>query len=391
MRIETLRKVIPMIFNELDKQSVPFIWGLHGTGKSECIEQICKENGWKMQDFRLNLMADEGDIIGLQDFIRNAEGSAIGVSHIMPTYLAEMFKYCKDNPKSKGVLFFDEVNRANRFAILGVLFQITTARRLHLWNFPDNLHIVLAGNPDTEDYNVLNIEDKALLDRFIHLKFTPSTEEFFGYMADKKKDATFCNFFKEQPCFIESAKLATFDISSLASPSRRSLDKNAEPVYRLYKEEKIDLGTMTELLHGIIGGEATSAFVSYIGNIKDHPMSPEDFFKKKASEMKRIKGLASDGRIDVLKVTLDNAIDSLEEKKRITDKEYKALVDFMVDIAPADLVMGIVSTKFYSPAMSAARKSTENYRHRDLCDHIVKGRSETKPDADKPAESEDGE
>lgn len=383
MEIKALKNSIKVVFNA-SKQAVPFIWGLHGTGKSQVIEQICFENGWKMQDFRLNLMADEGDIIGLQDFVKDKEGNSIGVSHVCPAYIKEMFDFCKANPDKKGVLFFDEVNRPSRFSILGVLFQITTARRLHLWPFPENLHIVLAGNPDTEDYSVLNIEDKALLDRFIHIKFEPSHAEFFEYADSKGANATLMNFFKEQPNQIESGSLATFDVSSMAQPSRRSIIELVNPLYERFLSGELSRGEFTELCTGILGSDAVSALNSYLANLKDHPVSPEDLFKKKPSEMKRLKTLTD--RIDVLRVTMDNALAALQEEGNATVKNYKAFVDYLCDFCPADLAINCLigdpsnaeGNFITGKVFQKLRADSKQYRHEDIKE-LIKRKNATAP------------
>lgn len=371
MDIKTLQNFIGDLF-ETHTKIVPFLWGLHGTGKSQVIEGICKERGWKMQDFRLNLMADEGDIIGLQDFIKDADGNSVAVAHMMPAYLREMFEFCKANPDKRGVLFFDEVNRANRFSIIGVLFQMTTARRLHLWDFPENLCIILAGNPDTEDYTTLNIEDKALLDRFLHIKFTPKTAEFHSFAEDKEIDMGFLNFFKEQPGCLESSNLSTFDVAEYASPSRRSVLEVAYPIYSMFKEGRFNEGTLQELMLGCIGGDATSAFLAYQRNLKDHPVTPEDIIKGTKKEMTRLAKLRDDGRIDVLRVTCDNLFKHVSRGDEIADMEYKKLVDFMLEYAPADLAAAYIDD-MCTEKFAIVQKSTGQYRMKELTERLLHG------------------
>ena len=195
MNIENLKLAVPSLFNA---GITPFIWGFHGTGKSQVVRQIAKGLGdWLCFDFRLNTQADIGDILGLQDFVKDSEGRITATTHYKPQWLQKAIDFCEANPEKGAIIFFDELNRAARHDMIGPIFQMSIDKKLHVWDFPKNLHIVVASNPNTEDYNVLSLDDLALLDRFCHIKFTPSKKEFFDYARTKETDSSIVDFLLE--------------------------------------------------------------------------------------------------------------------------------------------------------------------------------------------------
>lgn len=344
MNINTFKKILPLMLRE--DFAVPFLYGTHGIGKSQVIEQTCRENGWKLFDFRLNVIADVGDIIGLQDFVKDEQGNAFAVAHMKPQWLEDMMQFCHANPDKLGVVFFDEVNRAARIDIVGPLFQMTTTRRLHIWDFPSNLKIILAANPDTEDYTVLNLQDKALMDRFVHMELTPTEDEFFSFTKSKGCHSLIESFLRESPKFMEAGDLAEFSVGEKATPSRRTWAEIVDRFIKLNEDGVMTDGEFQELMLGTVGADATHAFMAHRQNRNDHPVDPKHILSGNKAELERLDRLIEEGRLDVIKVTGRNLIEHVQSLDKVSQAKVKRVYDFILDKCPADMLPAFIRDLF---------------------------------------------
>jgi len=333
MNIKTLKEALGYC---LDAKITPWIWGVHGIGKSETIAQLCEESGHLLFDFRLNTQADIGDILGLQDFEKDPNtGKTVATSHFMPIWLKRAFEFCENNPDKKAIIFFDEINRAARRDMVGPIFQMSIDHRLHTYKFPPNLHLIVASNPDTNDYGVLNLDDKALLDRFCHIHLDPPKEEWFKYARNKEHNPVLIDFLQEQPNLMET-DLESFSLQDIVYPTRRSWTK----VNKLLDMD-IPKNIFRDLTMGLVGFTATAAFMKFLDS-DDKPLTVEQVLKDYSKYSKRIKKYSNrktGGRLDILKVTCDNLVAHFKEndEKDISKKEGENLIDFLYDV-PADLL-----------------------------------------------------
>lgn len=366
MNINTFKQAIPFLF----KANVPaFVWGWHGVGKSTVPKQWCKENGWKFFDFRLNTQADVGDFLGLMDFVRDANGNIYATKHFTPQWLVDAIEYCNEHPESGALIYLDELNRAARFDMVGPVFQMSLDKRLHTVEFPDNLKLMVASNPNTEDYNVLNLDDKALLDRFCHIKLTPSRKEFIDYMRDTGKDQRIIDFLLENQKFIEeSDDLEDFSLDEFAKPSRRTW---AEYVDALLKVET-PMPVMKELNKGMVGLTISTAFFKALEN-DDKPLTPGqilDNYKKHKKKVEKLMSAKDGVRSDLFKVSSENLIDHLKKQgdKVITKKQGENLIDYIFDI-PRDYMVTLMRTVFILPSCMPFFQDSQ-YRRKELIEMV---------------------
>ena len=361
MNIQSVLTTLPYLFKA---GITPFFWGSHGIGKSEVIRQAAKALGdWKCFDFRLNTQADVGDILGLQDFEKDSKGHITSSTHYKPKWLEDCIDFCNENPDKGAIVFFDELNRAARHDMVGPIFQMSIDRRLHIWKFPKNLHIVVASNPNTDDYNVLNLDDKALLDRFCHIKFTPSRKEFFEYARVKDTSSSIIDFLVEQPTFIEdSNNLEQFTVDEYTRPSRRTWLNSVDKLLKLDMPKQ----EFQETLKGLVGTTAASSFLAAMEKA-DKPLTAEQvlnkYSKNKTVDGKKVrvkseyaelvakfKVAESGARIDLFKVTNENIEAELKKsEKAITKKKGENLVDYLIDL-PGDVSASVLREWFILPS-----------------------------------------
>lgn len=331
MFISTLKQSLPY----LSKANVAaLVWGHHGVGKSQAVKQYCNESNYLFKDIRLSTL-EVGDFLGLPDFTTDETGNKTSTKFMTPDWLVEVMNYCNDNPKSRAVIFLDELNRARR-DVLQAAFQLVLDKAFHTTKLPANCDVIAAANPNTEDYIVSDIGDEAFMDRFCHIKLTPSTDEFFKHAENTGFNETLVSFLRDQKDLL-SAKNTEFNIE--VKPSRRSW----EFVDRLVKADT-PMNILQELCYGIVGQAATVAFMESFKN-PDKPVSGEDILKSYSKVSKRIQKYADvtdGGRIDLIKHTAESLMKLLNERKdALTKKEQTNICAFLDDV-PVDLSFELV-------------------------------------------------
>lgn len=322
MNIKNLKEALPYIF---EANLATMIVGHHGIGKSQAVKQYTEENNLEFIDLRLGTQ-DVGDLLGLADFERDSGGNLVATKFMRPDWFPT---------GGKGIIFLDEVNRATR-PVLQAVFQLVLDKRLHRYELPKGWHVIAAMNPSTQDYIVTDISDKAFMDRFCHIKLSPSKQEFFSYAEDRKFNPELLSFLRNQPELLQD-QLEEFSLE--VTPSRRSWDA----VNRLLSisetgKKKIPQFLLQELCKGLVGTSAAGALIKAL-NSKEKPITGEQILKDYEKYQKRILSYkdVKTNRIDALKFTSDDLEKEISErKKKLTDKEQKNLASFLWDL-PRDL------------------------------------------------------
>lgn len=330
MYIKQLKESLPY----LSKANIPImIWGAHGIGKSQSVKQYAEENDFHFTDIRLGTL-EVGDFLGLSDFEKDGKGQSVATKFVTPDWLKEVMSYCKSNPNSKAIIFLDEFNRARR-DVLQASFQLVLDKRFHTHVLPENCYIIAACNPNTDGYIVTDLSDKALMDRFCHIKLEPSTDEWLDFAGKKQFSTEIIDFIRDQRELLQE-KCDDFSLDEV-KPSRRSW----EMINKLMKVET-PANVLQELCYGLIGHAATVAFVNHIKHA-DKPFTAKqilnDYPKYKEKVTKFIDSTTG-GRMDILNSSITNIKDYFEKIKEkkgvITEKEGKNLMEFILDL-PNDL------------------------------------------------------
>ena len=244
MNITQLKQSLPFL---IKAGLVPNIIGKHGIGKSSVISQYAKENGYSFHPFFLGQMSDNGDLLGLPEFNRDLSGKATSVSFIHPAKLPK---------KPRSILFFDELNRASK-ELLQAIFQLALEGTLHDYTLPEDSAIIMAMNPATDDYSVLDFADKAFADRFVHINLDPTHEEFHSYMNSKYNKSNISEFLKNQTKLLEESDLQPVSLD-FVKPSRRSWDR-----LQLLENTQMPENLFRECGMGIVGTAAMVAYSSW--------------------------------------------------------------------------------------------------------------------------------
>ncbi len=234
----------------------PHLIGLHGIGKSAIIYQYAATRGAEVIEVRVGQMADAGDLVGLQEFVKcELTGKPHSTRHILPDWIMKLVDAIKLGKKF--ILFFDELNRGHK-DLLQAIFEIVYDMSLKGVKFAkDFVNVVAASNPPTDDYAVLDFSDSAFSDRFVHIKIEPSVQEWLDYGRAGNIENSVTDFISEYVPMLENSSLQSFDLK-FVKPSRRSWDRVSK-ILRVKADKEIEL----ELIMGIVGLEPAMAFQKF--------------------------------------------------------------------------------------------------------------------------------
>lgn len=310
---------------------VPYLHGSQGVGKTETVErvaaEISEETGeeWGFVSLHLATQGDVGDLIGLASKDENGR-----TFHCRPEWMPT---------KGKGIIFLDEFNRAHP-DILQVMLPFTLTKKIHTHALPEGWKIVAAGNYSSNNFNVTDISDSALLSRFVHLDFQPTAEEFISYVESKEGDVV-ADWLRNDSAPINRKE--TLDMS-IVRPDNRKIEKALLPLSKdLVLLEPGNEGLRHEILEGCVG---TSAAVSFLAFEKDREktLKAMDILSKYNESKQKIKNIVGDGkdtRLDILSKVVDEILAKLEAKPKLLSENPAYVENFKAFILDSPLELGL--------------------------------------------------
>lgn len=254
-----------------------YIWGHRGLGKSSLVKQLCEENDWGFIDFRASQI-EASDLRGLPD--RHGGRTVYLPPSDLPSadlededahaMIEAGIPSAEISPRrKKGILFLDEVNRAQD-DVLQAIFQLVLDRRIGKYVLPAGWSVVAAGN-FMEGYQVSGFNDPAFLNRFCHLVLSAG-ETTFGEWVQYMNDA--CDGSVQKVVDFVASDLKNLDgsvdgdLGFSIQPSRRSWEM-VQRVLVATEEKPVCEATKTEVIAGLVGRELAIAFSKY-----DCPIKP---------------------------------------------------------------------------------------------------------------------
>jgi hypothetical protein len=245
MRITDLHRAVPYLFK---CKITPLLIGLHGKGKTSFVTQLAQDLDAELLTIRLGTLNDSGDLIGLPAHILGADGKPTHTVYVAPSFLP-VTRDANGNPK-KTILFFDEINRTNKDLIQAVFQCVEKGEQLGPHKLV-NTSVIAAANPNTDDYNVMDISDKAFTDRFCHIAFEPTTQEFLDH-ARGNFNSPYIEFLLNNPEHIRKKN------DPIVIDYIEQSERSAERVARLEIAGLPD-DLFFEVAAGIVGKEAAAA------------------------------------------------------------------------------------------------------------------------------------
>ena len=295
-----------------------FIWGPPGIGKSDIVKQMGEELNAHVIDIRLSLW-DPTDIKGIPFF--NATSNKM--EWAPPVELPDDVMAAQH---SKIILFMDEMNSAAP-AVQAAAYQLVLNRRVGTYKLPDNVHIVAAGNRET-DKGVTYRMPAPLANRFVHLEMKVDWEDYFGWAVDNK-------IHKDVVGFLTFSKKDLYDFDPKSASRAFATPRSWSFVSELLFDDEEDTDTLTDLISGAVGEGLAVKFMAH-RKISSKLPDPTDILNGKVKKMdtKEISAMYS------LTVSLCYELKDASDKndKKFNDK-VNYFFHFMMDNFETELVV----------------------------------------------------
>lgn len=250
-----------------------------GVGKSELIAQLCKDLDVQYLPIDLSLL-EPSDLVGLP---RHENGRTV---FSPPAWLPT---------GGRGILVFEELNRAERF-ILGPVLQLLSARRLNDYVLPDGWCCMAAVNPDDGVHDVRPL-DPAMTSRFVVLPVRADRREWLQWAR--------CNSI--HPAILH---VVASDPSSLDAASPPRAWKHASDLLSAMTDaERKDRELLHETLSGVLPEPWAIVLIDALGTVRDGDLIAVDVLRRIATDERvrtRLDQLREQGRTDVLRALAED-------------------------------------------------------------------------------------
>lgn len=373
------------------------ICGNHGIGKSQVVAQAAEKLGVPCIDFRLS-QNDVGDLKGMPWHINGrtmfAPPEFMPITKDDAEKIKELLGLAEDislgTYGDKGILFLDEINRANR-EVQQAAFELVLDRRLNMRALPKGWRVVAAINADSDIYTV-NAMEPAFLSRFFKIDFKPTQQEFFKFADKVGMHPAVTEFLRRNPEFLdpntemlkeaaaESAKKvhdrrAWHLFSNVINDMEKKHEDGALPKPFLGKDKEV-LEYLTQVAYGFVGVTAGIKFRRFI-ETDYQALDANTIFNKfdKAVES-QLKAIVEGGRIPELAGYNELLIEYAKKKVKssFSATQMKNLSDYL-GMMPKEIVAGFWK-KFNAECVSLSEQWYKSEgRNRDI---ILKALSKPK-------------
>lgn len=290
----------------------------HGVGKSSVVRQAAEESGWDFHDVRLS-QCEVGDIKGLP---------WLDKENMQTVFLKP--KWWPRDPNSKGILFFDELNRANK-DVLQAVFEICLDRRLDGDPLPEGWRVVAAINGD-DDYDVVEL-DPALLDRWFVIDFNPDTKEWVSWARKNDIHEAIIDFIQHNEELLDPP-VGSIEVGRIY-PSRRSWASLNDTAMALGIIDNLDDAMLTQVCKGWVGPEIAARFPKFVAN-EFSRLKAADIVDDFESVREKVEHACSD--MEVIAGLANSVINEVKKRSaaQLKEEQQQCIRDFFL-ILPSDV------------------------------------------------------
>lgn len=193
LSFQELLTAIPVV---IKAGNVPAIVGEAGIGKSALVQTVAEKMNAKLFTTVVSL-SEKGDLaIPVPPMTENAfvktskYGELADVKFGYTHTLIEIIQWAEAHPKQPIIWFLDEFNRGTQ-AVQSELMNLVLQRQINSLRLPDQVHLVLAENPDatmagfeSSDYGV-TVGDAAINDRTVRLVMRADAADWLQWAKTK--------------------------------------------------------------------------------------------------------------------------------------------------------------------------------------------------------------
>jgi hypothetical protein len=212
--------------------------------------------------------------------------------------------------------------------------------RLHRHRLPAGWKIVVAGNYENNNFTVTSTSDDALRSRFCHIDFKPTVAEFCSF-AEDQGFIEIASFIKRYPQMLETQDSENTLNTAMMKPNRRAWLDLLGPL----GNEEMPYGVRLEVYGGIVGDAAALTFLTDLEKNLLVLSGREVLDKWTSVKVKdKYTKLISDPsgiRFDLLNLTVDEIMNTISDKKKLTDTQLMNFKGFLL-VIPNELLLTVL-------------------------------------------------
>tara|TARA_Y100000389_G_scaffold112748_2_gene109838 strand:- start:5255 stop:6352 length:1098 start_codon:yes stop_codon:yes gene_type:complete len=351
----TSQQAKPAIKAAMKANRPSFLWGPPGVGKSELVEEITNELGGHMIDLRMAQM-EPTDIRGIPFFNKD-----LGVMDWAPPIELPTEELASQYPCI--VLFLDEMNSAPP-AVQAAGYQLVLNGRVGKYVLPKNVHIVAAGNRDS-DKGVTYRMPMPLANRFIHLEMRPDFASWQNWAIENQVH-------EDVVGYLSFAKQDLYDFDAKSSSRAFATPRTWTFVSQLLQEDDMEPETLYNLVAGTVGEGLATKFVAH-RKIASKMPNPSDILSGKVKDLdvKEISAMYS------LTISMCYELKSALETDKVDSKKFHEMCDnffgyIMANFETELVVMGAkVALKTYKLPIEPSQLKNFDDFHKRYGNYIV--------------------
>lgn len=298
------------------RQKTPIcIWGTHGIGKTQIVEQIARERGYAFTYIAPAQFEEMGDLIGMPQ-----------IDGDRTVFRPPAWVPIDDGP---GVLLIDDANRADDRILRGIM-QLLQNYELVSWRLPPRWQIVLTANPDGGDYSVTPMDD-AMLTRLAHVTLEFDVAAWARWAEANNVDPRGIDFVLTCPEAITGRRTTPRTLVQFFESIRGIQDLRAR------------LGLVRMLADACLDESTVAAFVTFVNQGLAALIQPaailaaRDFDREVEAPLRRVA--AGDTlRVDILATICTRLVNHLRARPPLDAPAIANLAAFIkLDLLPKDL------------------------------------------------------
>lgn len=227
LRVSYLHTKIPVI-----------VHGAPGIGKSQVLKQVADELSIGFLPLMLSQFPSE-DVAGLPIPRKQEDGGFVTIRSL-PDFLPT---------SGKGILFFDEINQAQP-SVLNAIFQLILDRKLagNTYTLPEGWVVFAACNDVEHNQNITEFEPP-WNDRFLHINFHPTCDEWLRYAKTKFNKKTYEFLSNNKECIFSDVREMN---EKIVFPTPRSWERVSE-LENNYDNNVFEDEVLMWMVSGLVG------------------------------------------------------------------------------------------------------------------------------------------
>jgi len=256
------------------------IWGTHGLGKTQIIQDYAKQKNWKLAYCAPAQFEEMGDLHGMPMVVDPTPDQPNSGDE--RTVFAPPDWVPKDD--GPGILLLDDVNRADDRILRGIM-QLLQNFAMFSWELPSKWQIVATANPEGASYSVTPMDD-AMLTRMLHFTLSFDAKIWAKWAYESQVDPRGIAFVLNYPESVTGLRTTP-----------RTLVQFFEQIEDI-TDLKSEIDTVANLASSVLDDTTVYAFINFVNDELTGLLDPEDIldattpknWEKKFKELATSKG-----------------------------------------------------------------------------------------------------